>query len=80
MELSAVKKSVINVLTLVVAIGVPALAYSANILPENIALIVSTLVGVAGAVLHYLAPNTTTNPAIADTQSVKLVAGRHEVR
>lgn len=75
MDLSAVKKSVINVLTLVIAIGTPALDYLGVLhLPGNVALVISTVVGLAGAILHYLVPNTTTDPHIAKTQSVRLVS------
>lgn len=73
MQLSEVKKSVINVLTLVLAIGTPALNYAGILhLPGNVVLAVSTVLAIAGSVLHYLVPNTTTDPVVAQTQSVRL--------
>jgi hypothetical protein len=73
-KLTAVKKTLINVLTLVGVIGAPTLQYANVIhLPGNDVLILSTVIGIAGSVLHYLAPNTTTDPNVAATQSVKLV-------
>ena len=75
---SEVKKAVINVLTLILVIGTPTLDYIGVLhLPDNVVLALSTVIGIAGAVLHYLVPNTTTNPAVASTQSVKLVASPH---
>ena len=74
MQLSEIKKAVISILTLVIAIGTPALDYIGVLhLPANVALIISTIVGVAGSVLHYLVPNTTTDPTVAASSSVKLV-------
>lgn len=74
-EFSAIKKAVINVLTLIVAIGAPTLDYLGVIhVPGNVVLIFSGVIGVAGTILHYLVPNTTTNPAVAAAQSVKLVS------
>jgi hypothetical protein len=76
-KLSEVKKAVINVLTLIVAIGGPTLDYLGVIhVPGNTVLIFSTVVAVAGSVLHYLVPNTTTSAAVAQANSVKLVAPR----
>lgn len=73
-QLSEVYKALIQALTLIVAIGAPTLDYLGAIhVPGNVVLIFSGLVGLAGTVLHYLVPNTTTNPAVAATQSVKLV-------
>lgn len=73
MQLSEVKKSVINVLTLVLAIGTPALNYAGILhLPDDVVVVISTVLGIAGALLHYLVPNTTTDPVVAQTQSVRL--------
>lgn len=74
-QLSEVYKALIQVLTLIVAIGAPTLDYLGAIhVPGNTVLIFSGIVGVAGSVLHYLVPNTTTNAAVAAAQSVKLVS------
>jgi hypothetical protein len=75
MNLSSVRKTVINVLTVVVTAG-PWVLRAMNLLPGGTlaATAVSAVLGIAGMVLHYLVPNTTTNPAVASTQSVKLVS------
>lgn len=73
MSLSSIKKTVINVLTIVVTVG-PWIAQAAGYISVPAAAIVSSVLGVAGALLHFLAPNTTTDPNVAATQSVKLVA------
>lgn len=73
MSLSSVKKTVINVLTIVVTVG-PWVANAVGVISVPAAAIISSVLGVAGMVLHYLAPNTTTDPNVAATQSVKLVA------
>ena len=69
------RKGVINVLTVIVAVS-PWILNAAGQLPggEKTAAVASAVLGLCGAVLHYLVPNTTTNPEIAATQSVKLVA------
>lgn len=73
-SLSEVYKAIIQVLTLIVALGAPTLAYAGAIhVPGNVVLIFSAVVGVAGSVLHYLVPNTTTDPVVAQASSVKLV-------
>lgn len=73
-QLSEVKKAVIQVLTWIGVIGAPTLEYAGAIhIPGNVVLIISAIIGIAGTALHYLVPNTTTNPAVAATQSVKLV-------
>lgn len=75
--LSSAKKSIIQIATLVIAIGTPALNWAGVIhLPPNVLLAISTVVAIAGSVLHYLVPNTTTNPVLAARSSVKLVAAR----
>lgn len=72
MELSAVTKTVVNVATLVVSVGTLVLHYTNGFLPANVAVWVSGIVAAAGAVVHFLAPNTTTDPVVAETQSVRL--------
>jgi protein-S-isoprenylcysteine O-methyltransferase Ste14 len=75
MNLSSVKKAVINVLTLVLSVG-PWILEAANAIhvdPTTLAGITGVL-AVIGSIVHYLAPNTTTNPDVAATQSVKLVS------
>jgi hypothetical protein len=74
-EWTSVSKAIINVLTLIVAIGTPLLSYTTGVLPEKYALVISAVVGISGSVLHYITPNTTTNPVVAQTQSVRLVSG-----
>lgn len=71
-ELTRITKTIISVLSLIVAVGVPLLSYTTGFLPEKVAFIISAIVGVSGSVLHYLAPNTTANPVVAQTQSVRL--------
>lgn len=73
-EFSSITKAVIQVLTLVVAVGTPLLSYTTGILPEKVAYTISAVVGISGTILHYIAPNTTTNPEVAQSQSVKLKA------
>jgi hypothetical protein len=72
MQISEITKSIVNVLTLVVSVGTLVLQYTTGFLPENIALWISGGVALAGAVVHFLAPNTTTDPNVAKTQSVRL--------
>jgi hypothetical protein len=71
-SLSSVKKTVINVLTIVVTVG-PWIAQAVGVINVPAAALISGVLATAGAILHYLAPNTTTNPQVAATQSVKLV-------
>lgn len=71
-EWSSITKSIVYVLSMIVAVGTPILAYTTDFLPEKVALIISAVVGVSGSILHYLAPNTTTDPIVAQTQSVRL--------
>ena len=74
MNFTSVKKTVINVLTLVLTVGplILQVAGAIHLDPSLLALITGGL-AVAGSVLHYLAPNTTTDPDVAANQSVKLV-------
>lgn len=72
MQISEITKTIVNVLTLVVSVGTLILHYTTGFLPANVAVVVAGIVAVAGAVLQYLAPNTTTNPKVAETQSVRL--------
>ena len=72
MEISKYAKAVVNTLTVVVSVGTLILHETNGFLPTNVAHIVSVVVGVAGIAIHYLTPNTTTNPTVAATQSVRL--------
>jgi hypothetical protein len=78
MHLSAIKKTLINVLTVVVTAG-PWILKSVDLLPgtpaqqTTLATAVSSVLGLAAVLLHYLVPNTTTDPTVAATQSVRLV-------
>jgi len=72
MNLSRVKKSVISVLTIIVTVG-PWIANAVGVINLPAAAVISGVLALAGSVLHYLAPNTTTDPNVAQTQSVKLV-------
>ena len=72
MSLSTIKKSIITVLTIVCTVG-PWVAQAAGQISEPTAAVLSSVIAVAGTILHYLVPNTTTDPNIAATQSVKLV-------
>jgi hypothetical protein len=72
-QLSEVRKTVINVATLIVSIGSLILGMPGiDLWPAQVAAIVSLVVAVAGAVLHYLVPNTTADPARAAGRSVAL--------
>jgi hypothetical protein len=70
------RKTVINVAT---AVGAAA-PWILNVMHEppfqgtQTAATVSAILTVFGIILHYLVPNTTTNPDVAAAQSVKLVA------
>jgi hypothetical protein len=72
MQLSEVTKSIVNVATLVVSVGTMVLHYTTGFLPVNVATAISLIVAVAGAIIHYLAPNTTNDPVVAERQSVRL--------
>jgi hypothetical protein len=74
MSLSSVKKSVINVLTLVVTVG-PLILQVVGAIHLDPAVLgaVTGVLALAGSALHYLSPNTTTDATVAATQSVKLV-------
>lgn len=84
MQFSEIRKTVINVLTVVVTAG-PWVLKAMDILPGSsgtaIATVVSAVLGVAGVLLHYLVPNTTDNPQVAETSSVvyRPKAGRKKV-
>jgi hypothetical protein len=73
MQISEIKKTVINVLTIVVTAG-PWVLDALNAFPggAGAATAVSSVLGILGIVLHYLVPNTTTDPVKAQTQSVVL--------
>lgn len=81
MELSAITKTVVNVLTVVVTAG-PWVLDALHVFPGGTAAatIVSSVLGVAGVILHYLAPNTTANPAVAEKQSVRLTTKKRRSR
>jgi protein-S-isoprenylcysteine O-methyltransferase Ste14 len=72
MQISEITKTIVNVATLIVSVGTLVLHYTTGFLPANVAVWISVIVGIAGAIVHYLAPNTTTDPTIAKTQSVRL--------
>lgn len=72
MQLSEITKSIVTAATLVVSIGTLILHETSGFLPTPVATTISVVVGVAGVIVHYLAPNTTTNAAVAATQSVRL--------
>lgn len=75
MQFSEVRKTVINVLTAVVT-ATPLILHELNQAPfqgTQVATTVSVVLGVIGLIAHYLVPNTTTDPAVAAAQSVKLV-------
>jgi hypothetical protein len=71
MQFSEIKKTVINVLTVVVTAG-PWVLNALNVFPGGTvaATFVSSILGVAGVALHYLVPNTTDDPEKARTQSM----------
>lgn len=71
MQFSEIKKTVINVLTVVVTAG-PWILDALNLFPGGTvaATLVSSVLGVAGVILHYLVPNTTDDPEKARTQSM----------
>lgn len=72
MQLSEITKTIVNVATLIVSVGTLVLHYTTGFLPVNVATIISVTVAVAGAIVQYLAPNTTSDPEVARTQSVRL--------
>lgn len=76
MQLSSITKTIISVCTLVVSIGAPLLSYTTGWLPPQVSFVISGVVALAGSVLHYLAPNTTTDPELAKVQSVVLKSAR----
>lgn len=71
MALSEIKKTIINVLTIAVTAG-PWVLDALNLFPGGLvaATFVSSLLGIAGVILHYLVPNTTDDPVKAKTQSM----------
>jgi hypothetical protein len=77
MNLSSIRKTVINVLTILVTAG-PWILKAMNVFPGTngtvVATLLSSVLGFAAVALHYLVPNTTTDPLVAANQSVKLVA------
>lgn len=81
MNLTAIRKSVLNVLTAVVT-ATPWILNALHQAPfqgTTTATVVSSLLGLLGVALHYLVPNTTTDPAVAAAQSVKLVSPAHSL-
>lgn len=75
MNFNSIRKTILNALTVLVTAG-PWILNALNAFPggEKSAAVVSAVLGVAGVILHYLVPNTTTDPSVAAVQSVKLVA------
>jgi hypothetical protein len=73
MQLSEINKTIINVCTLIVAVGAPVVsALNSQALPPAVGVTIGAIVAIAGAVVHWATPNTTTDPQVAATQSVKL--------
>lgn len=72
MQLSEITKSIVTFCTLVISVGTPILNMDLHWLPQGVANTISLVVAAAGLVVHYLAPNTTTNPTVAAEQSVRL--------
>lgn len=72
MQLSEITKSIVTAATLIVSVGTLILHETSGFLPGSAATVISVVVGVAGLIVHYLAPNTTTNPKVAERQSVRL--------
>jgi hypothetical protein len=72
MQLSEIKKTVINVLGLVVAVGGYAVNDATGLVPDGVAKWIAFLIGVATVVVSYLAPNETTDPARVAGKSVRL--------
>lgn len=75
--LSHVYKTVIQVVTLLLS-ATPLILKVLNEPPfqgTTTAVVVSAALALVGTLLHYNVPNTTTDPAVAATQSVKLVDG-----
>lgn len=80
MQLSEITKTIVTAATLVVSVGTLILHETAGFLPVKVATAISVAVGVAGIIVHYFAPNTTTNPTVAATQSVRLRGARKPAR
>lgn len=80
MELSTITKSIIAFCTLVVSVGTPIMNMDLHWLPQGVANTIAIVVGAAGLIVHYLTPNTTINPSVAASQSVKLVPPRGKKR
>lgn len=73
MALSEIRKTIINVATLVVSIGSLILGFPGiHLLPPTVSVVLSLVVAIAGAIVHYLTPNETDDPQIAATESVRL--------
>jgi hypothetical protein len=47
-------------------------ALNSQALPPAVGVTIGAIVAIAGAVVHWATPNTTTDPQVAATQSVKL--------
>ena len=71
MSFSSIRKTIINILTIVLTIG-PWIAQAVGVISVPAAGVISGVVALAGAILHYLVPNTTTDPNVAANQSVIL--------
>lgn len=72
MQLSEAKKTIVNVLGLVVAVGGYAINDATGLVPEGAAKWIAFAIGVATIVVSYLATNTTTDPARVVGRSVAL--------
>jgi hypothetical protein len=73
MQLSEIRKEVVAVATTVVA-ATPWILQAEGVvhLPSSLVGVISVVLGVAGWVAHYLAPNETTDPKRVAGRSVRL--------
>lgn len=81
MQLSEIRKTIINVLTLAVGLGSePLFTQVLHWLPATDATLIGLVLGLCGAVLHYLTPNTTDSPARAQKISARYAAPKAKPR
>lgn len=74
MQLSEIRKTIINVLTLVVAVGTePLFTQVLHWLPPGVSTGIGLVLGAATAILHYFVPNDTTSVARAQKISARYV-------
>lgn len=73
MQFSEVRKNAVAVATAIVAAGPWILnAEGATHLPNGLVAGISLVLGAAGWIVHYLAPNETSDPARVEGRSVRL--------